>query len=251
MADEVTDPRAAGWKKDPSGRFVGRYWDGTTWTEHVVTEDRVRSVDPVQTPNPSSRPPIPADPRPTPAPAPSRPRLAPPTAAPPAEIGRRVPLWAKVALPVVVVVGLVVAITAGGDKNGGATPRKASYAVGETAGTGELEVTVFGIKDPQTPGKFLQPSEGRHFVSVDVQVTNRGSSVQAFSSLLGFHLKDASGREFDAAFSDISPPPPDGDIPAGKSIRGLALFDVPNGVTGLRVEVQATLTTPGVLFVLS
>ncbi|MGZ4723096.1 MAG: DUF2510 domain-containing protein, partial [Ilumatobacteraceae bacterium] len=24
-----------GWYADPAGRFELRYWDGTTWTEHV------------------------------------------------------------------------------------------------------------------------------------------------------------------------------------------------------------------------
>jgi hypothetical protein len=25
----------AGWYADPAGRFELRYWDGSTWTEHV------------------------------------------------------------------------------------------------------------------------------------------------------------------------------------------------------------------------
>lgn len=65
MADEATrDPRAPGWKRDPWRRHPGRYWDGTRWTEHVVSAQRVVSVDPV----PDYAPPPPPPPPPPPAP---------------------------------------------------------------------------------------------------------------------------------------------------------------------------------------
>lgn len=37
---------AAGWHPDPMGRHELRYWDGTTWTEHV-TSGGVPGVDPL------------------------------------------------------------------------------------------------------------------------------------------------------------------------------------------------------------
>ncbi len=37
--------QAEGWFEDPSGRHEFRYWDGTSWTEHVSDGD-TRSVDP-------------------------------------------------------------------------------------------------------------------------------------------------------------------------------------------------------------
>lgn len=46
MADEGRGPqRPAGWKKDPSGRHYGRYWDGFEWTDHVISAEKVQSVD--------------------------------------------------------------------------------------------------------------------------------------------------------------------------------------------------------------
>lgn len=48
MADPTTnDPRPAGWRKDPSGRHFGRYWDGQGWTDHVISAEKVQSVDPL------------------------------------------------------------------------------------------------------------------------------------------------------------------------------------------------------------
>ncbi|HLX87007.1 MAG TPA: hypothetical protein VKR22_00895 [Acidimicrobiales bacterium] len=35
-----------GWYPDPSGTHEKRYWDGTTWTEHV-SDDEQRSIDPL------------------------------------------------------------------------------------------------------------------------------------------------------------------------------------------------------------
>lgn len=34
-----------GWRRDPSGRFQQRYWDGYRWTEHVSAADGQRDID--------------------------------------------------------------------------------------------------------------------------------------------------------------------------------------------------------------
>lgn len=42
MADQGPgQQRPAGWKKDPSGRHFGWWWDGSTWTEHVISAEKV------------------------------------------------------------------------------------------------------------------------------------------------------------------------------------------------------------------
>jgi hypothetical protein len=64
MTDQTQQP--AGWKKDPTGRNFGRYWDGTQWTEHVISAEQVQSVDPMSEPSlfPDA-PPAPAQAAPT------------------------------------------------------------------------------------------------------------------------------------------------------------------------------------------
>lgn len=48
MADQGTgQQRPAGWKKDPSGRHFGRWWDGQKWTENVISAEKVQSIDPL------------------------------------------------------------------------------------------------------------------------------------------------------------------------------------------------------------
>lgn len=39
-------PPAPGWHPDPVGGHESRYWNGTTWTDHVATDGR-QGADPV------------------------------------------------------------------------------------------------------------------------------------------------------------------------------------------------------------
>lgn len=247
MADEVKTSRAAGWKVDPSGRFAGRYWNGTGWTEHVVDQDRATSVDPLPS-----------------LPGQAAGRTG--SGSPVVEALRRTPQWAKIAALVAVIALIAFVITSGGDDPPLATgvppaetvapaaapapAVKSVYAIGETARTGDFDVIVHGFKDPQPPGQFLQPAQGMHFVTVDVELVNRSSRQRSFSSLLGFRMVDGADRQFDSTFSDITPPAPDGDFPPGQTLRGLALFEVPDGTSGLRFRAHAILGEAGVLFAL-
>ncbi len=237
MADEVQDPRAPGWKHDPTGRFLGRYWDGTAWTDNVVSQDRSTSIDPIHV-------------------DPDRPATSTGTAPPPAGM----PLWAKIGLTAVTfwVLFLVFnpneekappAATAPPTSVGGAlAPGPPSVrALGETVRTAGFDITVHGFTDPQAPGRF-PPGPGRHFLSVDVEVTNRTAARQRFSFLLGFHVLDQAGREIDPMFGDVTPPAPDGELGPGQSLRGRALFEVPDGATGLRFRARGDLDDPGAVF---
>jgi len=254
LADELTDPKAAGWKKDPSGRFAGRYWDGSAWTDHVVGADRVRATDPLGTA------PVDTDEAPAPVPTAHAPRAEAqrPLRRPP--FGPRGwqawPQWARIGVPVAVVLVLlvVVVLSRGGDDDSGSTtaaPPPKTFAIGETARSEAFDVTVYGFKDPQPPGQFLQPGAGKHYVSVDVQLANRSGEQVNFSSLLQIHLLDAANRQYDSTFGEVAPPAPDGEIPPGQAVRGLTLFEVPQGTTGLKVRVQGSLTAGGVYFKLS
>ena len=166
------------------------------------------------------------------------------------------PQWVRIVLPAVVVIGLGVALSMrGGDGGGPATkaipPAAQDHAVGATVRTEDFDVTVHGFADPQPPGEFLRPDRGRHYVSVDVQVVNRSATPQTFSSLIQTHLLDGGGRQFEPTFGELDPPAPDGEIGPGEARRGQALFEVPDDARGLRLRVQGSLTTPGVVFKLA
>jgi len=126
------------------------------------------------------------------------------------------------------------------------------YNVGETAKTGDLEVTVYGFTNPQPPvNESYEPSPGMHFVSVDVQITNPDSrDQQSFSSLLGFHLLDDQNFQYGEDFADagLTPGAPNGEIAAGQSIRGFVAFEVPDTASGLKLRVQGNITASGAVF---
>lgn len=100
------------WEPDPSGRHSSRYWDGRRWTEHVMSAERVPSIDPVPegrvAPHRKERAgagavPAPAAPRAVPAPADSGSLDSP-------RAGNRVWAWARSApwAVAVIVCGLVI-----------------------------------------------------------------------------------------------------------------------------------------------
>ncbi|MGA0064860.1 MAG: DUF2510 domain-containing protein [Ilumatobacteraceae bacterium] len=48
MSSNAVNPAVpAAWYKDPSGRFELRYWNGTSWTEHVARDGRQFTDPPV------------------------------------------------------------------------------------------------------------------------------------------------------------------------------------------------------------
>jgi len=130
-------------------------------------------------------------------------------------------------------------------------PKQTSYAIGQTANTSGWNVKVFAVHNPQTPAT-IPPAAGNHYVSVDVQVTNAGSQSATWSGLVGFHLLDAKNHQYNIQITNITPKAPEGQVLAGGSLRGLAVFAVPDATTGaLRFEVQGSLTAAGAIFNLS
>jgi hypothetical protein len=158
-----------------------------------------------------------------------------------------------IALAAIAVSANKVSKTVASGNLGGAAPA-AKYKVGDTASTGAFSITVYAAKDPQPAGNsLLTPTVGGHFVSVDVQVTNPGSSQQAFSSLVGFHLLDSVNHQYDESLggAGLTPGAPDGEIAGGQSIRGYVVFEVPDGTTGLKFRAQGNLTAAGAVWTLS
>lgn len=286
MADQgQPSARPAGWKKDPSGRHFGRWWDGEKWTENVISAEKVVGADPLP-PRPESSifgdgpaPPPPAPAAPSASPRPAEPAVTyrgpAPTApgyVPPPPSGKGGGNAWKVALGVIlglfVLMGVCAAVIANSaddavkqvqadladgsldnSTSGTAPAPKTVYKVGDTAKTGDFEVTVYGFKDPQTTtNQFDKAAAGNRYVSVDVQVANKGSSQQTFSSVLGFHLVDGANRQYDLEFTTVEPKAPDGQIPAGGAIRGLAVFEIPEGTSGMRLRVQGNITASGAFF---
>jgi hypothetical protein len=126
------------------------------------------------------------------------------------------------------------------------------YEPGQTADSAGLEVTVYGIQEPWAQVHQF-PDPGTHYVAVDVQIKNTQRKQRTFSSRLGFHVVDGTNRQYDTnpGCAGLEPPAPDGQIPAKQPVRGYVCFQVPDGSTKLKLRVQGTVTTEGVVFKLT
>ena len=90
----------AGWYPDPRGRHEHRYFDGTTWTDHVADDGR-GAMDPVNAPSPPSGPPVaPSADAPPPPPGASPTSIGfPPSATGPPPTTERAPGWYPEPIP--------------------------------------------------------------------------------------------------------------------------------------------------------
>jgi hypothetical protein len=106
--------------------------------------------------------------------------------------------------------------------------------VGQQVKVGAYTVTVHKVTYPYS-NELDSPDSGKAYVLLDVEVANSSSESQAFSSMLQFGLKDSTNATYDETIMlGVDGTPPDGDIAAGKSLRGPVAFEVPAGAKGLQ-----------------
>jgi Domain of unknown function (DUF4352) len=127
------------------------------------------------------------------------------------------------------------------------------YAIGETANTGDFDVTVHAVEDPFVPAnQFEVPEEGRRFVAVEATVTNTSDQPLPFSTLAGVELFDQLDRPWTIAVAGTDLPQLDAPTVApGEARRGWVVFSVPPDATELTLRVKGNLTATGSLFDLS
>jgi hypothetical protein len=133
---------------------------------------------------------------------------------------------------------------------------KASYQIGETAKTADLEVTLNGVTDPYAPSSNLfKPKPGDRWVAVDVTVKNNGSDKMTFSTLALMELKDSQSQTWNVSLegsaADTTTPQLDGDVVPGDSRRGIAVFEIPDAATGLKLRVKGEITANGAVWQIS
>jgi hypothetical protein len=140
----------AGWYPDPRGRHEHRYFDGTTWTDHVADDGR-GSMDPVNAASPPSGPPTtPTADAPPPAPGTSPTSLGfPPSAAAPPPASDRTPGWYPEPIP-------MPTGGTGGSRRASRQPRRAKRAVNDVREYSMVaKVLVFGSAIALVVGALL------------------------------------------------------------------------------------------------
>ena len=109
-----------------------------------------------------------------------------------------------------------------------------AFKIGQQVKAGDYTVTVHKVTYPYT-NDLDQPDAGKAYLLLDVEVTNSSGDSQAFSSMLQLGLKDSTNHTYDETIiMGVDGNPPDGNIAAGKSLRGPIAFEVPAGAKGLQ-----------------
>ena len=121
-----------------------------------------------------------------------------------------------------------------------------TFKVGDMVALGDYEVTVHGVQDPLPPqNQLVTVPPGDRYVGVDVEVTNTTDESKPFSGLLAFELQDAENRTYDPTFSGHQPAMPDGELAPNSGKRGLAVFQVPEVMSALRLNFDSSVFGTG------
>ncbi len=126
--------------------------------------------------------------------------------------------------------GEATATTGGGSNTG------PHHQVGESATVAGLKITVNSVKE--VAGKdFFQPGDGKRFIVVDVTFDNTTGKEIAVSTLLEMNVQDADGTSYDidvaGAQQVAGGKSPDGNVPAGGTLKGPIGYEVPKDAKGL------------------
>ncbi|GLW57822.1 DUF4352 domain-containing protein [Kitasatospora phosalacinea] len=94
------------------------------------------------------------------------------------------------------------------------------------------DVTLVKVVDPaESANEFLQPEEGKRYVSVQFRIKATGSAAYTDTPVTGAKLIDAQGQSFDPTFAETTAGPefPGAvNIAPGESSLGFVTFEVPS-----------------------
>lgn len=99
------------------------------------------------------------------------------------------------------------------------------YGVGDTVAMGDLEHTFHGARFYEGDD-FMSPDEGTRWLLIDVEVENTGDESEAMSSMLMWDLVDADNRSLDQTITADERGSLDGELGAGRSMRGEIAYSV-------------------------
>jgi hypothetical protein len=104
------------------------------------------------------------------------------------------------------------------------------YGIGDTIAMGDLEHTFHAARFFEGD-EFMSPEDGTRWLLVDVEVTNTGDESEAMSSMIMWELVDADNRSRTQTITADEQGGLDGELGAGRSMRGEIAYEVADGQT--------------------
>lgn len=120
--------------------------------------------------------------------------------------------------------------------SGGTSTEPEKYKIGDSAKSGNLIFTVNSARIDEGD-EFIKPDEGNIYYIVDVTVENTGDKTETVSSLLMFKLFDSDGYNYTSTIGPDTKGQVDGDLSAGRKLRGELVFEIPKNAKGLELEI--------------
>lgn len=123
-----------------------------------------------------------------------------------------------------------------------------TFEIGDSVKAGNLIFTVNSTRTDEG-GDFIKPDEGKIYYIVDVTVENTGDESETVSSLMMFKLFDSQGYNYTITIGPETQGSVDGEISAGRKLRGELAFEIPKDATGLELQIDPTLFGSGQIIV--
>ncbi|HEY8414377.1 MAG TPA: DUF4352 domain-containing protein [Thermaerobacter sp.] len=125
------------------------------------------------------------------------------------------------------------------DQGGQGEQKAQTFKVGDTIKLGDLHYTVHGVREVKGDEMF-KPDKGKKWLAVEVTVENSGSEPAAVSSMLGFSLQDSEGYNYTSTPLPVDTKGQlDGELAAGRKMRGEVTFEVPADAKGFQLTIDA------------
>jgi len=134
------------------------------------------------------------------------------------------------------------------ETNGEPHAKTETYKIGDPVKAGNLIFTVNSTRTDKG-GDIIKPGEGKIYYIVDVTVENTGDKSENVSSLLMFKLFDSDGYNYSVTFGPETKGQIDGEIAAGRKLRGELVFEIPEDAMGLELEIDPTIFGSGKIIV--
>ena len=128
---------------------------------------------------------------------------------------------------------------------GGTSAAAKPLTAGQTAHVGDLVITYTGARVlPDDPVSLVHPEAGKQYLAVSLTVENRSKSAAQINALTFAVVDHAGGRWLQGFVTpSTSDPGIDGVLPAGETVRGAIVVEVPKDAAPYRLRYTRLGTT--------
>jgi hypothetical protein len=143
--------------------------------------------------------------------------------------------------------GSAVSSSSSNGSSGSTAPASAPkhFAIGQTVKVGDVwSIQVLSAKT--APGSTYVPaSPGNEYLILQIAVKNISNQEQTISSLIQFHLQDATGQEYQVVIDPDAGATLDGKVEAGSPKKGSIVYQIPKNVRALTLGFEANVIESG------